>query len=157
MPDIRLRPVARVCNPRRTPEDDFWGGLVSEIRLDPSLPEESLDGLESFSHLEVIFHFHLVDEDEVVSGARQPRENPDWPKVGIFAQRGRTRPNRIGLSIVRLLRREGRSLFVENLDAVDGTPVLDLKPVMVEFLPHEPVHQPDWSHEIMRKYWDQHA
>lgn len=153
MPDIAISPIAIVCNTRLTPDDDDWGGLVSEIRLDPALPEESLDGLDSFSHAEIFFQFHLVGEEQIVLGARHPRENPHWPKVGIFAQRARLRPNRIGLTVVRVLRREGRSLFVEGLDAVDGTPVLDIKPVMQEFLPRGPFHQPDWSHELMKDYW----
>jgi tRNA-Thr(GGU) m(6)t(6)A37 methyltransferase TsaA len=134
MSEITLRPVAWVHNTHLTTADDGWGGLVSEIILDSSLPEESLDGLDEFSHAEIIFCFHLVDGSEIVYGARHPRENPNWPKVGIFAQRGRLRPNRLGLTVVRILRREGRSLFVEGLDAVDGTPVLDIKPVMEEFL-----------------------
>ncbi len=153
MNDILVSPIAVVRNTRLAPADDAWGGLVSEIVLEPSLLEESLDGLEAFSHAEVIFQFHLVGKKEVVLGSRHPRENPDWPKVGIFAQRGRLRPNRLGLTVVRILRREGRSLFVDGLDAVDGTPVLDIKPVMAEFLPRGPLRQPDWSHEIMKEYW----
>jgi tRNA-Thr(GGU) m(6)t(6)A37 methyltransferase TsaA len=156
MNDIHIFPIAWVHNTRLTTEDDDWGGLVSEIVLDPALQEESLDGLDAFSHAEIIFHFHLVEESEIVPGARHPRENPDWPKVGIFAQRGRLRPNRLGLTVVRILRREGRSLFVEGLDAVDGTPVLDIKPVMGEFLPHGPTRQPEWSHEVMKDYWNPH-
>jgi tRNA-Thr(GGU) m(6)t(6)A37 methyltransferase TsaA len=152
MADILISPVAWVHN-GRTADDDRWGGLVSEIRLDPSLPDESLDGLEAFSHAEIIFHFHLVAADKIVTGARRPRDNPAWPMVGIFAQRGRVRPNRLGLSVVRILRREGRSLFVDGLDALDDTPVLDIKPVMAEFLAREPVRQPDWSHEVMKGYW----
>jgi len=154
MPDIKISPIAVVHNTRVKPTDDNWGGFISEIWLDPALPEESLDGLETFSHAEIIFHFHLVGEEQVVMGARHPRENPDWPKAGIFAQRGRLRPNRLGLTVVRILRREGCSLFVEGLDAVDGIPVLDIKPVLQEFLPRGPISQPDWSHEIMKAYWN---
>jgi tRNA-Thr(GGU) m(6)t(6)A37 methyltransferase TsaA len=153
MPEIQLYPIARVKNVRYTTEDDNWGGLVSEIVLDPSMPDENLDGLETFSHAEIIFHFHLVKVDEIVCGVRHPRENTKWPKVGIFAQRGRVRPNRLGLTVARILRREGRSLFVTDLDAVDGTTILDIKPVMEEFLPRGPVCQPEWSHEIMVDYW----
>ena len=156
MPDLHFDPVATVQNTRLKPDDDNWGGLVSEIRLDPALPNESLDGLDAFSHAEIIFQFHLVGENEIVLGARHPRDNPRWPKVGIFAQRGRLRPNRLGLTVVRILRRDGRRLFVEGLDAVDGTPVLDIKPVMQEFLPRGPVYQPDWSHELMKEYWNPH-
>jgi tRNA-Thr(GGU) m(6)t(6)A37 methyltransferase TsaA len=154
--EIKLTPIAWVHNTRLTTVDDDWGGLVSEIILDPSLPVESLDGLDAFSHAEIIFHFHLVQESQIIPGARHPRENPNWPKVGIFGQRGRVRPNRLGLTVVRILRREGRSLFVEGLDAVDGTPVLDIKPVMNEFTPRGPIRQPDWSHEVMKDYWNPH-
>jgi tRNA-Thr(GGU) m(6)t(6)A37 methyltransferase TsaA len=117
------------------------------------MPAEVLDGLEGFSHIEVLFFFHNVPATRVVTGARHPRNNPDWPKVGIFAQRGKNRPNRLGASIVRLLGREGRTLHVAGLDAIDGTPVLDIKPVMREFLPQQPVKQPWWVSELMANYW----
>jgi tRNA-Thr(GGU) m(6)t(6)A37 methyltransferase TsaA len=154
MHGINISPIAIVHNTRLKPTDDNWGGLVSEIRLEAGLPEESLDGLETFSHAEIIFLFHLVEEKDIVTGARHPRENPNWPEVGIFAQHGRLRPNRLGLTVVRILRWKGHSLFVEGLDAVDGTPVLDIKPVLQEFLPRGPISQPDWSHEIMKAYWN---
>jgi tRNA-Thr(GGU) m(6)t(6)A37 methyltransferase TsaA len=151
--EISLQRIAVVRNGRASADDDNWGEIVSEVVLDPSMPEESLEGIDAFSHVEIVFQFHLVAEEQVVISARHPRDNPDWPKVGIFAQRGRMRPNRLGVSVAKILRREGRSLFVEGLDAVDGTPVLDIKPVMVEFLPRAPVRQPDWSHELMKDYW----
>ncbi len=154
MPEILILPIAEVHNTRLTTADDNWGGLVSEIRLDPAIPDDSLVGLETFSHAEIIFQFHLVAEKDIVLGRRHPRENLDWPEVGIFAQRGRQRPNRLGLTVVRILRREGRSLFVEGLDALDGTPILDIKPVMQEFLPRSTVSQPEWSHELMQSYWN---
>ncbi|MGD0610195.1 MAG: SAM-dependent methyltransferase [Anaerolineales bacterium] len=153
MLEYSISPIAWVHNSRHTTEDDDWGGLVSEICLDGSMPDESLDGLETYSHAEIIFNFHLVEDREVVTGARHPRENPAWPKVGIFTQRARLRPNRLGLSAVHILRREGRSLFVEGLDAVEGTPVVDIKPVMQEFLPRGPIQQPGWTHDMLQDYW----
>jgi len=86
-------------------------------------------------------------------GARRPRNNPEWPEVGIFAQRAKGRPNRLGSTIVSVLGVDGRQLRVAELDAVEGTPILDIKPVMVEFLPRTSVRQPAWSHELMRQYW----
>jgi tRNA (Thr-GGU) A37 N-methylase len=77
--------------------------------------------------------------------------------VGIFAQRGKFRPNRLGLTIAKVVKHEGHSLWVENLDAIDGTPVLDIKPVMREFLPDTPVRQPEWAGEIMSLYWQDHT
>jgi tRNA-Thr(GGU) m(6)t(6)A37 methyltransferase TsaA len=138
---------------RRRAEDDYWGGEQACISLAREFTPDALQGLADFSHIEVLFLFHQVDPSKIVSGARHPRNNKAWPAVGIFAQRGKNRPNRIGSTICRLLRVETRKLFVAELDAIDGTPVLDIKPVMTEFLPRESVRQPDWSHEIMREYW----
>lgn len=150
---IELTPIAIVRNNRTEIEDDNWGGVISILELDPSLPEEALLGLEDFSHAEIIFLFHLVPDGKIETGARHPRNNPALPRVGILSQRGKNRPNRIGATIVRVLKREGRRLHVQGLDAVDGTPILDIKPVMREFLPREVVHQPQWATDLMKKYW----
>jgi len=88
-----------------------------------------------------------------VTGARHPRGRHEWPAVGIFAQRAKARPNRIGCTICQVVRVEGTSLYVAELDAIDGTPVLDIKPILAEFLPRGEVRQPAWSHELMRDYW----
>jgi tRNA-Thr(GGU) m(6)t(6)A37 methyltransferase TsaA len=114
---------------------------------------DALAGLADFSHVEVLFLFHEVEASKIVTGARHPRNNKAWPAVGIFAQRGKNRPNRIGSTICRLVRVDGATLHVVELDAIDGTPVLDIKPVMAEFLPRDPVRQPAWSTELMRQYW----
>ena len=151
---IHLEPIATVSSPRKEILDDDWGSVESRIEIDARFPEDALDGLDSFSHVEVLFFFDRVPEDKIVSGARHPRNNPDWPAVGIFAQRGKNRPNRLGHTIAEIRRREGRSLWVAGLDAIDGTPVLDLKPVMREFLPRTPVRQPEWSHALMEGYWE---
>jgi tRNA (Thr-GGU) A37 N-methylase len=73
--------------------------------------------------------------------------------MGIFAQRGKNRPNQLGLTIVQLKEKEDRTLRVHGLDAVDGSPVLDIKPVMREYLPQDEIQQPQWVREIMRDYW----
>jgi len=135
------------------PEDDSWDREVAEIVLAPRFGPEALAGLADFSHLEVIFHFDRVPENEINTGARHPRGRTDWPLVGIFAQRGRNRPNRIGVSICRLLSVEGTRLKVRGLDAVDGTPVLDIKPVMTGFLPRGEIREPEWAGALMKDYW----
>lgn len=150
---IELRAVGYVEGLRTRAEDDFWGGEQACISLTEEFTTEALQGLAEFSHVEVLFLFHQVSESKIVAGARHPRNNTTWPSVGIFAQRGKNRPNRIGSTICRVLSVQGTKLVVAELDAIDGTPVLDIKPVMVEFLPREQVRQPDWSHEIMRDYW----
>ena len=148
-----LDPVGFVSTHRTHPEDDFWGGEESCIALTGRFTAEALAGILEFSHVEVLFLFHQVERAKIVTGARHPRNNPNWPAVGIFAQRGKRRPNRIGSTICRALRVAGTSLYVAELDAIDGTPVIDIKPVLAEFLPRGEVRQPAWSHELMREYW----
>jgi tRNA (adenine37-N6)-methyltransferase len=148
-----VEPVAFVSSARRLPEDDYWGGHSSEITLVDSKDASALVGVDAFSHVEVIYLFHGVHEDNVVTTARHPRNNEHWPKVGIFAQRGKNRPNRIGSTICKVAGVDGRTLRVCELDAIDGTPVLDIKPVMTEFLPREQTIQPSWATELMAKYW----
>lgn len=150
---ILLSPVGVVKNTRRVVEDDCWGEITSVIELDGKFAEDALSQIEEFSHVEIIFYFHLVEDAKIESGARHPRNNKDWPKVGIFAQRGKNRPNRLGASMAKIVKREGTRLFVQGLDAVDGTPVLDIKPVMREFLPQGNVDQPEWATELMKNYW----
>jgi tRNA-Thr(GGU) m(6)t(6)A37 methyltransferase TsaA len=150
---ISLEPIGHVRSSRHELLDDGWDAVAATIELAPSFVPEALAGLEDFSHAEVIFHFDRVPESTIERGARHPRGNTQWPRVGIFAQRAKDRPNRLGSTIVTILGREGRTLTVAGLDAVDGTPVLDIKPVMVEFLPRTSVRQPAWSHEVMRAYW----
>ena len=150
---ITLTPIGIVKNSRPQVEDDNWGAVVSEIVLQRPPDAEALQGIEDFSHAEILFYFHQVPDAKIETRARHPRNNPDWPKVGILAQRGKNRPNRLGLTTVKIIRREGASLLVEGLDAIDGTPVLDIKPVMREFLPRGEIHQPEWASELMRNYW----
>ena len=151
--EITLRPVATVIGGRAEAVDDHWGGVEAVIRLDERFQPDALLGLEEFSHLDVVYVFHGVDEASVVAGARHPRGRPDWPLVGIFAQRAKARPNRIGVSTCRLLGVDGRDLRVADLDAIDGTPVLDIKPHLVEMGPRGPVAEPAWVVELMREYW----
>ncbi len=150
---ITLSPVGTVKNPRQLVEDDNWGSVVSLIELEASFTEDALLQIEEFSHAEIIFFFHLVQDEKIEMGARHPRNNKDMPKIGVFAQRGKNRPNRLGSTIVKIIKREGTQLFVQGLDAVDGTPVLDIKPVMKEFLPREKVDQPEWVAVLMKNYW----
>ena len=151
---VVLAPIGVVRGGRAEAEDDQWGGVEASIDLDAGRFDASVvAGLEEFSHVEVVYLFHLVDESKVNVGARRPRGNPEWPEVGIFAQRAKARPNRLGVSTCRLLGVDGRRLRVAGLDAIDGTPVLDVKPWMDEFAPREPTRQPQWSRELMRDYY----
>jgi tRNA-Thr(GGU) m(6)t(6)A37 methyltransferase TsaA len=149
-----VTPIGVVRSPRAEPIDDDWGGVAATIELDADrFTPDSLRGLGEFSHLEVVYLFHRVDPDSFETRARRPRGNPDWPEVGIFAQRAKRRPNRIGVSVCELLGVDGVELSVRGLDAIDGTPVLDLKPYMTEFAPRSAVRQPEWSSDLMAGYW----
>jgi tRNA (adenine37-N6)-methyltransferase len=152
---IEIAAIGYVRNERESLEDDYWGGIVSQIILDNEIPEDSLEGVDSYSHLEILFYFHKVNQSKIILGREHPRENINWPKVGIFAQRKKSRPNLIGTTIVKLIRRQGRIIYVTNLDAINGTPVIDIKPVFKEFLPKEEVSQPEWSKELMKNYWNE--
>jgi tRNA-Thr(GGU) m(6)t(6)A37 methyltransferase TsaA len=154
MGTIEIHPIGWVRGGRAEAIDDDWGAVEARIELDGErFTPDVLAGIDAFSHVEVVFHFDQVDEAKVNLGARHPRGNEAWPKVGIFAQRAKARPNRLGLTTCRLLGVDGLALRVRGLDAIDGTPVLDLKPYMAEFAPRGEVHQPAWSSELMAGYW----
>ena len=150
--DIILQPVAFVKNSRSDTSDDYWGNVISEIQLADHIPATAFDGIENFSHLEIIFHFHKADPEKIVFNGH-PRGNTNWPSVGIFAQRKKDRPNAIGLTVVQLIKRENNTIWVKYFDAIDGTPIADIKPVMKEFLPAGEIKQPQWSNELMTNYW----
>ncbi len=154
MNTVTMRPIGHVRGGRAEPIDDAWDVVEARIELDPAqFGADATAGLADFSHVEVVYHFDRVLDDEIQTGSRHPRGRADWPKVGILAQRGKGRPNRIGVTACRLLRVDGLTLHVRGLDAIDGTPVLDIKPVMKGFLPRGEVREPEWAKEIMKEYW----
>lgn len=150
---FEVKAIARVEGGRTAAEDDAWDAETAEIVLADRFTAEALAGLDAFSHVEIVFVFDQLAEHDITTAARRPRGNPDWPLVGIFAQRGRNRPNRIGVSVCRLLGVTGTRLTVRGLDAIAGTPVLDIKPVLSGFLPRGDVREPDWAQAIMADYW----
>ena len=149
-----MRPIGSVRSARDEAIDDDWDSIPTRIELEPDrFGPEALAGLDAFSHVEVIYVFDRVDEDKVVVGARRPRGRADWPLVGIFAQRAKDRPNRIGSTVCEIVAVDGTALEVRGLDAVDGTPVLDLKPYLAGFAPRGAVREPAWAMELMDGYW----
>jgi tRNA-Thr(GGU) m(6)t(6)A37 methyltransferase TsaA len=151
---ISLEPIGIVHGGRTEALDDRWGAIEAEIRLDPAcVSPEATRGLDEFSHVVVVFHMHRVAEARVETGARHPRERADWPKVGILAQPARSRPNRIGVTAVELIAVDGLTLRVRGLDAVDGTPILDIKPYITGFAPRGTIREPAWAKELMASYW----
>jgi tRNA-Thr(GGU) m(6)t(6)A37 methyltransferase TsaA len=151
---VELRPIGVVRCARAEAIDDDWGDVEAVVALDADrFGPDVVAGLDAFSHVEVVFLFHGVDEGGVTLGARHPRGNPDWPQVGILAQRAKNRPNRLGTTTCELLGVDGLELRVRGLDAIDGTPVLDVKPYLAEFAPRTPSRQPAWATALMAGYW----
>ena len=150
--DFAMTPIGYVRGGRDAVEDDAWGSVNARIELD-GFDTDALLALDGFSHVEVLFVFDRVGPDAVCRGARHPRGRADWPLVGIFAQRAKDRPNRIGSTVCEVVRVDGATVQVRGLDAVDGTPVLDLKPFMPGFAPRGAVRQPAWAEELMAGYW----
>ena len=151
---FELSPIGHVRATRTTPADDFWGATISEITLADGFAADSLAGLEAFSHVEVIYVFDRVTPDQIVTTARHPRNNPAWPKIGIFAQRGKNRPNRLGV----VQSRASSASTGARCGSPSSTPWMGhrwsiSKPVMREFLPRGDVRQPAWATELMREYW----
>jgi len=151
--DMTVRAVAYIRNDRGEPIDDNWDDVVSTIELAADVPSEALRGLDAFSHLEVVFFADWAEDVPPAAWHRRPRGNPDWPDVGVFAQRNKDRPNRILLTTVAIESLGERTIEVRGLDGIDGTPVLDLKPIFRWSVPRGEVRAPAWTEELGRHYF----
>ena len=147
-----LNPIGVVHGSRSQPEDDRWDEETSFIELLAPFDERSVKGLETFSHCIVVYVFDQASWDESRM-PRHPRGNTEWPEVGIFAQRAKDRPNRLGVTVCRIVAVNGVNVHLAGLDAIDGTPVVDIKPWMDEFGPRGEVSQPQWATDLMQGYW----
>ena len=127
---VAVKPIGVVRNSVKGPRMGGWESLESTIIVQDRWAS-ALDGLEGFSHIFVIYWIHLVSQElRATTTHVHPRGDPQIPLQGVFATRSPLRPNPIGLMVVALLERRGNGLRVRGLDAIDGTPVLDLKPYL---------------------------
>ena len=156
--DFIIRPIGYVRSSRSAAVDDFWGGTVATIELDAEqFDATALSGLADFSHVQILYIFDRVDPATIVTAAEHPR------KSGLAQSRHlrpgkKSRPNRLGLSTCRLLSVDGLSVTVAELDAIDGTPVVDIKPYVREFEPRrEEIRQPAWISELIVDYFKSNA
>lgn len=148
---LGVTPIGTVSNERDDPADtDHWGAVVSTIHVDARFPESCLQGLEQFSHAEIVFIFDRAEERADYQ-ARPPRGRADLPAVGVFADRGPRRPNRLGVTTCEIVSVGVRRLTVRGLDAINHTPVLDIKPAMQQLVPRD-VQQPRWVDTLMADY-----
>lgn len=120
-----------------------WEGVESRILLRSELAD-GLIGLDTFSHAEIYFYLHKANFQLDADLVGRPRRKTENPLVGVFARRTNHRPNGIGMSIVKIVALELGVLIVKGLDAVDGTPVLDIKPHIPKGN-REDVMLPDWA------------
>jgi tRNA-Thr(GGU) m(6)t(6)A37 methyltransferase TsaA len=151
--DFVVTPIGWVHSGRTDAANtDHWGEVVSTVLVDERFGDACLVGLDEFSHVEVLYVFDQTSEKHDYRPLVRPRGRADLPEVGVFSDRGPRRPNRIGVTRCAIISTAGRELVVRGLDAVVGTPVLDLKPVMREFSPPD-IRQPAWVGELMRDYF----
>lgn len=138
---VTLEPIGRVKNSIRTAgAAQDWHEVVSQIVVRPELEE-----LEAFSHLIVLYWMHRLPPEERLAIKVHPRGRLNLPIVGVFASRSPARPNPIGKATVRLLERRGRVLVVQGLDAINATPVLDIKPYIPGYDAVEGARAAPWS------------
>ncbi len=147
-----LEPIGSVrSSVTGTDSDENWGTVMSAIHLDPAFAA-GLGGLETFSHAVIVFlmEHEFVRERDLV---RRPRGRADMPEIGIFAQRGKQRPNPIGITVVEVMAVAGGVLTVRGLDAIDGTAVLDVKPYFPQFDRAPDAFVPEWVERLMVGYF----
>lgn len=148
---MNLTAIATVHSPVTEGVDENWGSVISELHV---LPEwaPGLQGLEEFSHLLVVFYMHQSSFD-ATDLVRRPQGRADMPELGIFAQRAKHRPNPIGLTAVEVVEIVDNIVRVRGLDAIDGTPVLDLKPYFPAFDRRDTATTPEWVDRLMKTYF----
>lgn len=149
---VLLRPIGRVRSSIVEPRDEGWGEIEAEIVVDPEL-RAGLRGLEEFSHVVVVTFLHGASFDPARHLVRRPRGLAEMPELGIFAQRAKDRPNPLGVTCVPLVAVRDDGVLVRGLDAIDGTPVLDLKPYFQEFDAPADTRTPAWVRTLMRGYF----
>jgi tRNA-Thr(GGU) m(6)t(6)A37 methyltransferase TsaA len=147
-----LTAIGHVASPVAEQTDADWGRVVARVVLDPAY-RAGLRGLEDFSHVLVVTLLHQAAFDSARHLVRRPRGLAAMPEVGIFAQRAKDRPNPLGVTVVPLLEVTGEGLVVRGLDAIDGTPVLDVKPYYPHYDHAEGARVPEWVDRLMRDYF----
>jgi len=126
-PQISLKPIGWVCSDIKEPGYRRWDKVVSEVVLDPEF-SEAAEGLEKFSHIVVLYWMHRIPSAKRSRLKLHPQHREDLPLLGVLATRAPARPNPIGVGVAQLLEHKGNVLKVKGLDAIDGSPVIDIKP-----------------------------
>lgn len=151
MENIILSPIGYVKNNIEIKKDDSWGKDTSVITLNDEY-KGGLLGLNEFSHCIILFYLDKTRYDSQKHLQRRPRNIADMPLTGIFAQRGKDRPNQIGMTSVKIVSVSEKELTVQGLDAIDGTPVLDIKPYFPVY-DKKDATTPEWVSVLMENYF----
>lgn len=149
---IALVPIGFVRCAALEPVDEGWGAVESRVVLKPEY-RAGLQGLGEFSHVLIVTHLHGASFQPARHLVRRPRGLAEMPELGIFAQRAKDRPNPLGITAVPLIGMDATSLHVRGLDAIDGTPVLDIKPYFPQFDAVPAASVPPWVDVLMRGYF----
>ncbi len=149
---MKIESIGVVHSPITEPTDIGWGQVIAEIRLKDWLAP-ALQGLEQFSHAVIVYYLHQSPFDPQQPLARRPRGLENMPPLGLFAQRSRHRPNPIGGTAVEIVSVHENVLTVKGLDAIDGTPILDIKPYYPMYDRIESPRTPSWVDELMVGYF----
>jgi tRNA-Thr(GGU) m(6)t(6)A37 methyltransferase TsaA len=154
LPGMTLKAIGIVRNgiKQALPAKSDWGKIVSDIVIDSTLAE-ALDGLEEFSYIIVLYWMHGVAVTGQVPTKVHPRGKQELPAVGLFATRSPNRPNPVGKATVRLLQCQGNILKVEGLDAIDGTPVIDIKPYIPGYDSVTNAEIPQWMTNLLAEHY----
>jgi tRNA (adenine37-N6)-methyltransferase len=149
---VEVKPIGIIRAPIESVEEERWGDVISEIHIDETYAA-GLRGIESWSHVMVVYYMHEAPFDLERDLVRRPRDRADMPEVGIFARRSPNRPNGIGVTAVEVVKVEGNVLTVRRLDAIDGTPVLDIKPYAPVYDAVSEPLIPIWFIRLMQDYY----
>jgi len=152
MKEIKLTPIGFVSSPITKQTDENWGRIISRIVLQPGYIG-ALYGLEEFSHAIIITYLHQAKYEKEKHLQRRPRGLESMPKIGIFSQRAKDRPNPIGITAVKIVNVGDNYLEVQGLDAIDYTPVLDIKPYYPHYDKIDASEVPEWVNRLMENYF----
>lgn len=143
---MTLRPIGRVSNTvKSTPRPEYdWSDIASEISIDPALAA-GLEGLQRYSHIVVIYWAHRATASSKMALRVRYKGDRSRPMVGVFASRSPYRPNPLCFGVARLIEVKGEVLVMEGLDALDGTPVVDIKPFIPRIDSPAGASVPDWG------------
>jgi len=152
MNEIKLEPIGYVLSTVTERMDENWGEIKSKIILNSEYTGALL-GLENFSHAIIVTYLHQANYEKEKHLQHRPRNLETMPKVGIFSQRSKDRPNPIGITTVEIISVGDDYLEIKGLDAINETPVLDIKPYYPQYDKRDSAKVPEWVDRLMKNYF----